>query len=134
MSSSYGKTFVVSSSSAGAGGAEYGELAPAAGVEYDVYECVGYHDDNAAARDTFWTFSDGTTVLYRSTNNIAQLLRQDYMSTVVGTSVIGNSHKANVLTLHHGQYIRFNVSALGAGKKAYLQAIVRVRRGLPEWA
>lgn len=132
--SDYGKTLVVSRSSAGAGGSEYAELAPGVGVEYDVYEVVGYHDDNAAARDTFWSMSDGSTVLYRSTVNIAQLLRQDYMSTVTGTSVIGNSHKANVLTLHHGQYIRFNVTALGAGKKAYLQAIVRARRGLPEWA
>lgn len=131
---SYGRFTVKSSSSAGAGGSEYGELAPAAGEEYDVVEVVGYHDDNAAARDTFWSTSDGTTILYRSTVNIAQLLRQDYMSTVTGTSVIGNSHKNNVLTLHHGQYIRFNVNNLGAGKKAYLQALVHVRKGCVEWA
>jgi len=131
---SYGRLVTKALASAGAGGNEYAELAPAAGEEWDVLECVGYHDNSAGALDTFWGVSDATTVFYRSTVSIAQLLRQDFMSTVTGTSVIGNSVKGSgCITLHHTQYIRFNVNTLVAGKKAYINAIIRVRKGCVEW-
>ena len=114
--------------SAGAGGNEYIGLTPASGELWIVDFACMLHDDNAAARVLSWNWYDGATntVLYGTPAAVAlSIYVQLYGNVFTG---------GKPLVCSASRYLRAGVVAAGAGKKVYLNAIVRKIRGVEPWS
>ena len=125
-------------SNSSAGGVGTLDLQPPAGCMWKVLYCVGYHDDNVAARACNWMFHDGVN---------ASLVLGSNSAVTTGARVPLYSHgnpgaipsdyttvwwpEPIILTVD--SYCQFQVAAIGAGKKAYWQAVVMELRGVRTW-
>jgi hypothetical protein len=108
------------------------DLAPPAGELWICSEVYGWHDDTGAARDSSWTLYDGTSAMNTSTLSLAAFLRWSAYAWIPAASQILCA-MALPRVLHHTQYMRLNVAAVGAGKVIHIDAVVFKVKGIGEF-
>lgn len=104
------------------------DLRPAVNTQWLVQVAEGWHDDNGGSRVASWDFYDGTNTVTPNSGGIstAQLVYIPIGSSVStgGAWQIDGFLARQPLLLTRDVYARFNVAALGAGKKIYIRALV----------
>lgn len=101
------------------------ELQPDSGYMWLVIWAQGYHDDGANPTLT-WAYYDGTNTVPVQTSDIGAISTAENMplgATMQEGSVISNCFTAPAY-IDNTVYLRLSASALAAGKKIFIRAMV----------
>jgi hypothetical protein len=97
------------------------DLQPAAGYLWRILECWGTHDDAGNARTCNFGYFDGTTLINK--DGVARTPPQiHYLSTADGTFDVASA--VDCIIISNTNYIRWTVTAIGAGKHGIIRAFV----------
>lgn len=127
----YPVEFGTKSSSAGDGAATvYATLQPPVGQLYLVDYAAMWHDDNGGNRVMYWYIYDGSTrtALWATPTAIANGLYYPLYRSDAGCPNGGHP-----FLLSYSHYLQAACVAAAAGKKAYMQYVVRVIHGVEPW-
>lgn len=107
------------------------DLGPATeGELWEVLAAWGLHDDTGQSRTCAWLFSDGVTNdLAAGAKSMVDLLPVSLYSVDANVNVLGHNWPRPIV-LNSVTYLTFRVVSIGAGKKAYIKAIIRKYRGI----
>lgn len=105
---------------AGAAAAATIDLRPALDKFWVILYAHGYHDDTTS-RTVNWQFYDGTTTITMGSFSAASTV----YANIRRVDCAGTWDTVSSLFMAgYDAYWQFNVASIGAGKKAYIQAIV----------
>ena len=103
-------------------------LQPRANVEWLVMAVWGYHDDNAAGRDSNWQWADGVHTVYYPVIVAMTNLQRYCLEAIDGNeSRQGRGLQGLPFRITVDVFPSFTVKALAAGKKPFIAGIALER-------
>jgi hypothetical protein len=120
-----GELVVISKESAAAGNQTISLQTSAAGIQERIVWMCGLHDDNGAARNSYWVWYDSSLLLTVNRGAVS-LTNYHHLSIAVAnpTTSLINPDANPLIKYDRFRYPSFTVEALAAGKKAYVRGLV----------
>lgn len=110
-------------STVGAGANKTYDLQPGQGIDWYPIWLVMYHDDGGGARNSKWSWTDGTNTINYETISLTQYQRINLIT--IGSDVrTGRGLNGWPPKINNDIYPIANVDSLGAGKYIFVQGLV----------